>query len=106
MTIERINGQYVINRNDGTSVSLTCNEASLLINFCGKEGLRQQIEYRLDEANGDWIDISKYEGTREEFIDEIYEAFEDEIDYGNSVDDDDIDDKIADYATSYDMLLE
>ena len=106
MTIERINGQYVINRNDGTSVSLTCNEASLLINFCWKEGLRQQIVYSLDEANGDWIDISKYEGTREEFIDEIYEAFEDEIDYGNSVDDDDIDDKIADYATSYDMLLE
>lgn len=103
MTIERINGQYVINRDDGTEVSITCNEASLLINYCGKEGLRIQINDRLDEAieNGD-CDLSRYEhGDREDFVQEVFESFEDEIDYGNSVDDDDIDGKIYDLISFY-----
>ena len=82
MTIENINGRYVINRDDGSEVILTCNEASLLVNYCGKEGLRQQINDRLDDAieNGD-CDLSKYEyGDREDFVQEVFEKFEDEID--------------------------
>lgn len=104
MTIENINGRYVINRDDGSEVSLTCNEASLLINYCGKEGLRQQINDLLDDAieNGD-CDLEKYDGTREEFVQEVFECFEDEIDYGNSVDDDEISDKIYDLATEYEL---
>lgn len=103
MTIENRNGQYVINRDDGSEVILTCNEASLLINYCGKEGLRQQINDRLDDVieNGD-CDLSRYEyGDREDFVQEVYEYFEDEIDYGNSVDDDEISDKIYDLVTEY-----
>jgi len=102
MTIENIYGRYVINRDDGSKVVLTCNEASLLINYCGKEGLRQQINYQLDDVidNGD-CDLEKYDGTREEFVQEVFECFEDEIDYGNSVDDSDISDKIYDLVTEY-----
>ena len=102
MTIENINGRYVINRDDGSEVILTCNEASLLINYCGKEGLRNQIGYQLDDVidNGD-CDLEKYDGTREEFIQEVFEYFEDEIDYGNSVDDSEISDKIYDLVTEY-----
>lgn len=102
MTIENINGRYIINRDDGSKVVLTCNEASLLINYCGKEGLRQQINYQLDDVidNGD-CDLEKYNGTREEFIQEVFEYFEDEIDYGNSVDDSEISDKIYDLVTEY-----
>lgn len=104
MTIENINGRYVINRDDGSEISLTCNEASLLINYCGKEGLRQQINYQLDDVidNGD-CDLEKYDGTREEFVQEVFECFEDEIDYGNSVDDDEISDKIYDLVTEYEL---
>ncbi len=102
MTIENINGRYVINRDDGSEISLTCNEASLLINYCGKEGLRQQINYQLDDVidNGD-CDLEKYDGTREEFVQEVFDCFEDEIDYGNSVDDSEISDKIYDLVTKY-----
>ena len=105
MTIENINGRYVINRDDGSEVILTCNEASLLINYCGKEGLRQQINDLLDDAieNGD-CDLSKYEyGDREDFVQEVFEKFEDEIDYGNSVDDDDIDAVIYDLIGYYNL---
>lgn len=102
MTVENINGRYVINRDDGSKVVLTCNEASLLINYCWKEGLRSQINYQLDDVidNGD-CDLEKYDGTREEFIQEVFEYFEDEIDYGNSVDDSEISDKIYDLVTEY-----
>ena len=105
MTIENINGRYVINRDDGSEVVLTCNEASLLINYCGKEGLRSQINDRLDDAieNGD-CDLSKYEyGDRADFVQEVFEKFEDEIDYGNSVDDEDIDAEIYDLIDYYNL---
>lgn len=105
MTIENINGQYVITRDDGTAVTLACNEASLLINYCGKEGLRQQINDLLGDAieNGD-CDLSRYEyGDREDFVQEVFEKFEDEIDYGNSVDDKDIDGVIYDLIDYYNL---
>lgn len=104
MEIKKNGTNYIIERNDGTSVGLTCNEVSLLVNFFGKEGLRSQIGERLDFAvEEDGLDLDKYEGTRDEFIDEIFVDFEDEIDYGNSVDDSDIDDKIRDLADYYEL---
>ena len=104
MEINRIDGRYVINRDDGTEVSLTCNEVSLLVNYVGKEGLRSQIEDRVAFAIENYgLIMEKYEWSYEEFIDEIYTDLEDEIDCGNSVDDDTIDDKIADLGDYYDM---
>ena len=105
MTIWKNNGQYIINRDDGTKVSITCNEASLLINYCGKEGLRQQINDRLDAVIeiAD-CDLSRYEyGDREDFVQEVFERFEDEIDYGNSVSDEDIDSEIYDLIDYYNL---
>ena len=106
MNIKREGTQYIITRDDGTTVNLTCNEVSLLINHVGKEGLRSQIEDRIASADGDWIDLSRYPFLREEFVEEIFVDLEDEIDYGNSVDDDTIDDKIADLSSYYDMGME
>ena len=103
MTIENINGRYVINRDDGSEVILTCNEASLLINYCGKEGLRQQIDDILSDEETDGLDISRYDGTRDEFIQEVFETLEDEIDYGNSVSEEFIQETIGDLGTAYDL---
>lgn len=101
MKIGRQGSYYKILKDDGTPVVLTCVEAGLLVNFIGKEGLRAQIEDRVTIAELDWLDLSKYEGTREEFVQEIYDDLEDEIDYGNSVSDDEIDDRISDTAGFY-----
>ena len=104
MEVTRVENTYIIERNDGTSVELTCNEVSLLVNFVGKEGLRAQIADRVDFAvDEDGLNLDKYEGTHEEFIEEIFVDFEDEVDCGNSVDDDDIDDKIRDLADFYEL---
>ena len=106
MKIAKRENNYLIVKNDGTNVILTCAEAGLLINFIGKENLRYQIDDRLQTAEWDWLDISKYHGTRDEFIQEIFEELEDEIDYGNSVSDDYIDERISDLAMFYDLEKE
>lgn len=105
MTIKRTKSGYTITRDDGTSVILSNNECSLLVNQIGRDGLRASIEDRLHEADQDWIDISRYPFSFDELVDEIFEYFEDTIDYGNSVDDDDIDDYIGNIASNYNMML-
>lgn len=101
MKITKEGNNYLISRNDGVTVILTCAEAGLLVNYIGKEGLRVQIEDRTALAELDWLDLSKYEGTFDEFVQEIFDDLEDEIDYGNSVSDDEIDERISDTAAFY-----
>lgn len=106
MTITKEGNNYLINRNDGVTVILTCAEAGLLVNYIGKEGLLDQINDRIYYAKLDWLDITKYPYSEEEFADEVFSKFEDEIDYGNSVGDDEIDDEIADLAKYYGLEKE
>lgn len=102
MEIKKNGHDYIIERNDGTSVELQCNEVSMLVNFVGKEGLRAQIADRVDNAIADeGLNLDKYEGTREEFEDEIFVELEDEVDCGNSVSDEWVDDRIRDTADYY-----
>lgn len=104
MKIGREGIYYKILKDDGTPIILNCVEVGLLINFVGKENLRAQIEDRVSDAESDWLDLTQYEGTREEFMQEIFDELEDEIDYGNSVSDDCIDERIADLANFYGNL--
>ena len=106
MKIAKEGRYYKILKNDGTPVVLSIAEAGLLVNFIGKENLRSQIEDRLAEAESDWLDMTKYEGSRDEFIQEIFEELEDEIDYGNSVSDEWIDERIGDLAMCYGLEKE
>ena len=106
MNISYANGSYTLSREDGTSFTLTANEVSLLSNQMQKHGLRERIEDQLREADGDTISLEKYPYSFEELVDEIYLDLEDEIDYGNSVSEEDIDDKIIDTADFYEMCIE
>ena len=106
MKILKDGHNYIIEKNDGTSITLTCIEADLLTTFIRKENLRYMIDDEVTEAEEDWLDLSKYEGTRDEFIQEIFEALEDEIDYGNSVSVDSVQDQISDLATFYGLEKE
>ena len=103
MKIVKKENNYLILKDDGTPVILTCAEAGLLVNFIGKENLRVQIDERLEEAECDWLDLSDYNGTRDDFIQEIFDDLEDEIDYGNSVSDDYIDERINYLGTFYNL---
>ena len=96
---------FTLERENGT-VDLTANEMSFLFNQFAKFSVRDAIEYRLREADGDTINLAKYPHSFVELIDEIFVDLEDEIDYGNMPNDDDIDDKISDLASFYEMTIE
>ena len=104
MKIVKRENNYLIVKNDGTNVILTCAEAGLLINFIGKENLKIQIADRVEEAKNDWLDLSEY--NTDDFIQEIFEELEDEIDYGNSVSEEYIDERISDLGCFYGLEKE
>ena len=101
MKIAKRENYYLIAKDDGTNVVLNCCEAGLLVNFIRKENLRDLIDDMVDNAEADWLDLGKYEFTRDDFVQEIFDALEDEIDYGNSVSEEQVDDQIADLAGFY-----
>ena len=96
-------GSFTFERENG-SVTLTGNEMSFLFNQFAKISLRESIEYRLRELDGDRIDLSMYPYSFEELIDEVFVELEDDIDHGNMPDDKDIDDRIMDTAEFYDGM--
>ena len=106
MNIMKEGSNYLIERNDGVTVVLTCNETSLLLNYVRRENLRDLIDDQVDSAEADWLDLSKYEYGRDDFIQEIFDALVDEIDYGNPVTDEQVDDQIADLAQFYGLEKE
>ena len=106
MKIAKREHNYLIVKDDGTNVVLTCIEAGLLVTYIRKENLRDMIEDQVDSAEDDWLDLSKYEGTRDEFVQEIFDALEDEIDYGNPVTEEQVEDQISDLASLYELEKE
>lgn len=106
MKIAKKENYYLICKDDGTNIILSCIEAGLLINYIRKENLRDLIDDQVSYAESDWLDLGKYEHSRNDFIEEIFDAFEDEIDYGNSVSDEQIDEQIADLAVFYGLEKE
>ena len=103
--IRNENGTYTFERENG-SLDLTANELSLLMNQYLKMSLRDSIIYRLHEADGDTLSLEKYPYSFDELVDEIYIDLEDEVDYGNLPDDEDIDAKIEEVASFYEMELD
>lgn len=96
---------FMLTRDDGTAVCLTGNEVSFIVNQSAKHGLRDTIEYFLRDMDGDSIDLDKYPDGFDSLVDEVFIDLEDEVDYGNMPDDDDVQEKILDVASYYDMLI-
>lgn len=103
------NGTYVFTYSDtGAGITLTGEQLAFLHNEYDMVNLRSSIEYRVNALDGDTIDTNLYEcGTREDFIEEVFEQLKDRYDlYGKMPDDDDIDGMITDLADDYDMCLD
>lgn len=71
-----------------------------------KISVRDQIRYAIEDMDGDTISLGSYDGDTDEFIDEVFSTFEDEIEYGNSPSEDDIKDAITDTAEWYGILID
>lgn len=106
MKIEKRGNNYAIVKDGQDDIVLTYGDAMALMTFIRKENLRDQIDGRVEAMEEDWLDLTKYDGTRDEFIQELYDEFEDEIDFGEIITDDDIDDRICDLGTLYELEKE
>lgn len=73
MKLTRTNDEryFEFEREGFGTLILTANEVCFICNQMTKINLRDSIGYKLDELNGDMIDIEKYpDGDREDFLDE------------------------------------
>jgi len=104
LTVE--NCSFIFERDNGTTLALTPNEVSFIVNQSNKIGLRDSIEYWLREMDEDSIDLNKCPYGFNSLVDEIFTDLEDEVDFGNMPDDDDIQDKIIDVCSYYDMCID
>lgn len=107
MEIKKNGHDYIIERNDGTSVKLTCNEVSLLVNNFNLDTLRDSIGYVLNDMIEDGeINIDAYEDGKDAFIEEVYDYLESDVEQGCGIPDDDkIKEVIYDEARYYDGMI-
>lgn len=105
MKLERKdNGSYRFTLDDtGNVILLTANQMSFLFNQYAKISLHDSIEYECKVLDQDIIDLGKCPDGFDSFVDEIMASLEDEVDYGNLPDDDDIQERIIDFAKDYNM---
>ena len=101
-TITRNEYGYEIKASTYT-ITIPHNDMSLLVNTYMKDQLRESVIYELHEADGDTIDLEKYPDSFDDLVEEVFVDLADEIDYGNFPNDEDIQNKIADITSYYDM---
>lgn len=98
----------VLTLDNGDTLTMTFADAGIIKEQMLLQELRSGIENILDdEISGGYIDMDKYEGTREEFIDEIYVDLEDDITCGDYTalcnDGEYIREKVTDLADYYEL---
>ena len=71
-----------------------------------KHDVRDAIRYACEDMDGDSISLGSLDMTEEEFYDEVFSSFEEEIEYGNYPSEDQIHDAIIDTADSYGICID
>lgn len=90
----------------GDIISLPSALACILHQQMQKLDVRDAIRYAVEDADGDTISLGSFDGTDDEFIDEVFSTFEDEVEYGNYPSEDSIQDAIIDTAESYGICID
>ena len=90
----------------GNIVSLPSALAGALHQQMQKIDVRDAIRYAVADADGDTISLGSFDGTDEEFIDEVFSTFEDEIECGNIPSEEEIQDAVIDTASTYGIVID
>ena len=90
----------------GDVLSMPSALAGVLREQYMKQEVRDAIRYACQDADGDTISIGSFDGTDDEFIDEVFSTFEEDIECGVYPDEDDIQDAILDTADSYGIRID
>ena len=90
----------------GDIISMSSALSGIFCEQYEKIHVRDQIRYAIEDMDGDIISMGSYDGDTDDFIEEVYSTFEDEIKYGNHPTDEDIKDAITDTAEWYGILID
>ena len=89
----------------GNIISMSSALAGILREQLARMDVQDAIRYAVEDLDGDIIQLGSYDGTTDEFIEEVYSIFANEIDFGNYPDDDAIQNAIIDTASDYGILI-
>lgn len=90
----------------GEILSMSSALAGVLKEQLAKHDVRDAIRYTIEDYDGDVIALESFDGTTEEFVEEVFDRFEEEIEYGNYPTDDDIQEAVLDTADDYGIRID
>jgi len=71
-----------------------------------KRDVRDAIRYACADMDGDDISLGSFDGSEDDFVEEVFSSFEEEIEYGNYPNEDDIKNAIIDTADAYGICID
>ena len=90
----------------GNIISMSSALAGILKNQLLQMEVRDNIRYTVEDYDGDALSLGSFDGTMEEFVEEVYSTFENEIDFGNYPDLDAIQEAVLDTAYFYGIRID
>lgn len=90
----------------GNIIAMPSALAGVLKEQLMKMDVRDSIRYTIEDYDGDAISLGSFDGTTEEFIDEVFSLFDNEIEFGNYPNEDSIQEAVLDTAKSYGICID
>jgi len=90
----------------GNIISMSSALAGILKEQLLQMDVRDMIRYTVEDYDGDAISLGSFDGTTDEFVDEVYSTFENDIDFGNYPTEDAIQEAVLDTADSYGIRID
>ena len=90
----------------GDILSMPSALAGVLKEQLAKQDVRDSIRYNCEDYDGDVIAIGSLDMTPDEFYEEVFSRFEEEIEYGNYPSEDDIQEAVLDTAEDYGIRID
>ena len=90
----------------GNIHSMSASLAGILREQLVKMEVRDAIRYTMEDYDGDAISLGSLDMTEEEFIEEVFSTFEEEIEVGNYPNENDIQEAVLDTADMYGICID
>lgn len=90
----------------GTVAVMDSALAGVLKEQLMKMDVRDSIRYTIQDNDGDSISMGSFDGTEDDFIDEVFSSFEYDIECGNYPDMETIQNAVIDVADSYGICID
>ena len=90
----------------GDILSMSSALAGVLREQLMKQDVRDNIRYTCEDYDSDCISLGSLDMTEEEFYDEVFSRFDEEIEYGNYPTKDDIQEAVLDTAEDYGIRID